>query len=550
MSRIGTIVAAGVVTLAVGGLVYPLVSRRGAAVSAQNSPQAVPLPVVEVVHARTREMSRSVALSGTLMSGSEANLSPKQGGRILSVLVKEGDRVRRDQPLVRLDSSDTQQQIAQANAGLRLARASWEKAVNGERLKRVDINRRIEEARQGVSQAKLMVEKAEAGIRLQANADAATIDRAQAGLDAAKSALAKAKKGATPLQRRQAQLGLEQADRGVQLARKNLDDLEFLHSKGGLPRIKLDEAREQYNKALDGQAQARAALDEVNAGAPPEDIAAAEAQVRNAAAALEAAKAGANRKEVNDADLAAARGQVQLAEDGLKAALASRDELKVLQNDVQAARAGYDQALAAQRLASQQLDSFVVRSPVDGIASSVRANEGEMAGPGQPMVTVVGTAGVYLEASVSNRDVAALRAGQKAEVTLDSLPGRTFSATLREVGRTASMRGVPVKLDIAAPAGVLRPGAQARAVIQTEGYPDALAVPASALRPDADPPAVWVVRNGVVKQQNVEVRIHQGGWVMVRGGVASGDTVVLRSEPGVRPEDRVETRPADGGAWD
>jgi RND family efflux transporter MFP subunit len=542
MSKAQPLVISILLLLLLGGAVYPLLNRKKGG-GLTEGPRDTSPPVVQVVLAESRAMKRSVRLSGTLKSGSEATLSPKQGGRVVDVYVQEGQQVRRGQTLVRLDASDIQRQAEQAAAGVAAARANLEKAQEGLRLKRMDVERRIQEARRGVEQARLQVEKAEAGIRLQQKAAQADVQRAQAGVDAAKSALAQARRGARPEQRRQAQIQVQQAERGVTLAKKNLDDIEFLYNKGGVPRVQLDQARESYQKAVDGLEQARAQLSLVEAGALPEEIAAAEAQVRSAEAALAAAQVAAARDEVDKADLAAARTRLAQAEDGLSAATRSRAELEVAQSDVRAARAAYEQALAASRLASQQLKSASVVSPVDGVVTSVQVNVGEMAGPGRPVATVVGTAGVYLEAAAPSRVLQDLRPGQEAKVTLDALPGRRFAGTVRSIGTVASPdgRSFPVQIDISAPAGVLKPGAFARAEIKSETHP-AVSVPVEALRTDGAQQSVWVVREGIVVDVPVETPSQDEHHALLRGDIRPGEQVILSGTPGLIPGDRVLTR--------
>src|SRR5688572_30239503 len=92
--------------LLIGGAALPLLARRAAIGAAQSSEAEQSLPVVQVAPVETRAMRRTVRVSGTLKSGSQATLSPKQGGRVTAVLVRAGQAVRRGHVLVRLDVSD------------------------------------------------------------------------------------------------------------------------------------------------------------------------------------------------------------------------------------------------------------------------------------------------------------------------------------------------------------------------------------------------------------------------------------------------------------
>lgn len=546
MSILRPLILTGVGGALIVAAVMPIVSRKNPSGSAE-AVEPASRPLVQVTPTQTGTMKRTIRLAGTLKSGSEATVSPKQGGRVAAVLVTDGQAVRRGQVLVRMDLSDSQRQSEQATAGVAAARANWQKAIDGEKLKRIEIDRRISEAKRGVEAARLQVEKAEAGAKLLTKTAQADIDRAQAGVDAAKSALAQAKRGARPQQRRQAEIAVQQAQRGVNLAKKNLDDLEFLHSKGGAPRIQVDEAREGHQKAQDGLAQAKAQLELVNAGATPEEIAAAEAQVRNAEAALRAAKAAAGRDELNQADINSAKTQLQRAEDGLKSAEASRSELQLVRSDIHAAKAAYEQAQAASRLADQQLTSGEIVSPVDGIVTAITTHTGELAGPGQPMMKIVGTAGVYLEAAAPSRVLGDLRGGQAAAVRVDAIPGRAFPGQLRTIGTVAARdgRSFPVRIEISAPAGVLKAGGFARAEVEVEQFNEAVTAPVQALRADGQATAVWVVRGHQIVEVPVRVPVQDERRAVLLGDLRAGEPVVMSNSPGLQPGDEVETRPWD-----
>jgi len=524
----------------VGAAVYPLLTRKEPTAAAQSSAAAA-LPTVRTALIETRPMQRTVRLTGTLKSGSQANLSPKQGGKVVAVLVQEGQTVRRGQELVRLDNADAQRQAEQARAGVAAAKANLEKARTGTGLRRVDVEQRVSQAQRGVEQAKLQLEKAEAGGRLQRKATQADVQRAQAGVDAARSALAKAKKGARPEERKQALLGVTQAERGVATARKNLDDVEFLYAKGGVPRIQLDQAREGHQKALDGLTQAKTQLELLDAGASAEDLAAAEAQVRSAEAGLAAAKASAGRDEVDRADIAAAQSQVRQAEDGLRSAQASRAELELSSSDVQAAQAAYQQAVAAFRLASQQLESAGIVSPIEGVVTSVTTHVGEMAGPGMPLVTLVGTSGAYLEAAAPASVVRDLRPGQTVTVTIDTRRGTKFTGSVRSVGTVAGPdgRSFPVRIDLSTAAGELQPGTAAQGEVLVESFPQAATIPLEALRSEGERTLVWVVRNDRIVEVPVESGVQERSRMMIRGDVRAGEQVVLTTTPGVHPGDQV-----------
>jgi membrane fusion protein (multidrug efflux system) len=107
-----------------------------------------------------------LVLRGTVSSddaridGSLVDLAPEVSGTLAEVLVQEGDRVRRDQPLFRLDRTlleaaraRAQAQVLSARAGLTAGEAKLNKAIKGPRTEEIRMAR--EAVRRAEAQARL-----------------------------------------------------------------------------------------------------------------------------------------------------------------------------------------------------------------------------------------------------------------------------------------------------------------------------------------------------------------------------------------------------------
>lgn len=86
-------------------------------------PESLPPREVRVTRAETGQLARTVAVSGTLAADEEAELGPKVAGRLSSLVVDLGDRVRRGQVLARLSPTDFELRVRQARNALEQARA-------------------------------------------------------------------------------------------------------------------------------------------------------------------------------------------------------------------------------------------------------------------------------------------------------------------------------------------------------------------------------------------------------------------------------------------
>ena len=74
-----------------------------------------------------RALTPTVLASGSLTYESQVTLAPEVTGRVTEILVKEGDQVKRDQLLMRLDPRAPQAAIEQSEAQVRQARLSIER---------------------------------------------------------------------------------------------------------------------------------------------------------------------------------------------------------------------------------------------------------------------------------------------------------------------------------------------------------------------------------------------------------------------------------------
>ena len=113
------------------------------------------LPAVTTLALAPSRFEHFVQAHGRVKADKSADLY-SMGGRVRSILVKEGDRVRKGQLLVDLDNDAMEKQVAQARSGYELAKEVFEKQ---ERLWKQQIGSEIQ-----YLQAKSNKEQAEAGV--------------------------------------------------------------------------------------------------------------------------------------------------------------------------------------------------------------------------------------------------------------------------------------------------------------------------------------------------------------------------------------------------
>src|SRR3954463_3727546 len=107
----------------VAGVIVALIATPGALKLARSDTKKG----VELESVTTHALAPTVLASGSLTYESQVTLAPEVTGRVKEILVEEGDQVKRDQLLMRLDPKASQATIEQSQALVRQARLSIER---------------------------------------------------------------------------------------------------------------------------------------------------------------------------------------------------------------------------------------------------------------------------------------------------------------------------------------------------------------------------------------------------------------------------------------
>lgn len=85
---------------------------------------------VEVVNVSRRDLIESLSLVGSLAANETAQLRAEISGQVRAVQFQEGDRVTKDQVLVKIDDAELRAQLAQAEAAFHLAELNLKRSEN------------------------------------------------------------------------------------------------------------------------------------------------------------------------------------------------------------------------------------------------------------------------------------------------------------------------------------------------------------------------------------------------------------------------------------
>jgi HlyD family secretion protein len=136
--------------------------------------------------------------------------------------------------------------------------------------------------------------------------------------------------------------------------------------------------------------------------------------------------------------------------------------------------------------AEKQLDDYNITAPISGsiISKTIKAGDSLESGTKTVMAVIADMSVMSFTVNVDELDIAKMKQGQKASITVDALPEQIFQGTVQSVGILgASSNGVttfPVKVVFDQTEG-LWPGMNATANILVDSVQDVLVIPVSAV---------------------------------------------------------------------
>ncbi len=205
-------------------------------------------------------------------------------------------------------------------------------------------------------------------------------------------------------------------------------------------------------------------------------------------------------------------------------------------SDITAQRLKVEQAKLNVKNRTDELDNLVVKSPIDGVFTNPLVIEGDSVGTNTKLATVVNYNRVLVTITVDELDVVKAAIGQKAAVSIDALPDKTFDAVITSIATEGTPnQGVStfkVTLEVSKPIG-LRGGMSAQVDIAIAEHDNVLLVPAEAVVGKGNQRSVRVMNSdGTVEIRPVSVGLTGESDVEITKGLSEGETVVTGTTNG------------------
>ena len=389
--------------------------------------------------AEAKEAADALIASGSI-EGESVSIVSEFGGQIVGLFADEGDQVVAGQVLVELDDSLLQAQMAQTEAAVVVAEANLATVQAGTHPAEILAARAM--LRQAIAErnaARMAWEDLQAIL--------VSPQRIEAQLVEARNAMELA---TVQIEQAEAELASAIVERDQHRARGSLEEKKLY----AIHNYRVEAARAALDAAMANKTGAQ------------ETVVALEA-LRDHPLALVS--------QVHSAE-----AQFTVAAAGVGVAAAKLDELKAgaMPEEVEVAEAQVAWAKAVSAGLQAQIEKMTLVAPIDGVVTSRSAHAGEAAVAGVTLLTVAKLDEVNLTIYVPEDKLNRVFLGQAVEVQVDSFPGRVFMGTVSYISQQAEFtpRNVQtqeervnmvfaVKVRLPNPQYLLKPGMPADAVI-------------------------------------------------------------------------------------
>ncbi len=219
-----------------------------------------------------------------------------------------------------------------------------------------------------------------------------------------------------------------------------------------------------------------------------------------------------NKKAVSDAEFNRAVFELQKAEAAVAVAQAELQRIDI------------------------ELQKKILIAPISGIVAKRYLDVGSPVVPGSnKTILLIQCNDVFADIELGERLFPSIKVGQPVRVKMDALGGKMFAGTVFRIGSEIDKksRTFIIKVKVANPKFVLRPGMFARAeIILSEGSAPVY-IPEKALihtSKDGSAADLFVIKNGVSLKRKVTLGESNEGRIQILRGVSAGDVVIIEGQ--------------------
>jgi len=227
---------------------------------------------------------------------------------------------------------------------------------------------------------------------------------------------------------------------------------------------------------------------------------------------------------VSQSDYEAAKAQMDSAAVQLLAARNGQD------SGYESAKAQLDSAKAGLDIVQKKYDDCTVTSPVSGLVTDIKLEEGKMVSAQEKALTVMDDSGKKVKIKVVDLDINYLPVGAKMNVSLQTL-GEILQGTVTEVSavsdQATGMFTVTVALEDGSSNSCIGLMADLRLIGEEENA--SVYVPAKSIATDEAGSFVYKAADGKAVRTAVTQGMKKNAYIEIKEGIKAGENIIIQS---------------------
>ena len=403
---------------------------------------------------RRGEFLVRVRESGTLRSFIEVDVRSNVEGEIVEILVDEAQEVELDQPLLRIDEKQILEQKKQAEANLNARKAELERAQLRIKITEKQQESSLAQARNSVLKAQATLDSFVANTQQRITEAETLVATTNNSLDQDNIALKQAE-----IALGQAQLTLERAESSVESAKISYETTESEHKRNeelyDKQLISKQALEDSQRRLVVAKSQYDTALKEVES--QKETIKSQEENLNTRKKAIENREStlALNKKNVEtlkksrkaqqkqyEAELEDSQTRLQQIQE------TTEEEKELTIHSRVSAEASLLQAESQLKSQQERHDWTTVTAPMAGTITRIIVEEGEIItsgrsafSRGEAIMRIADLDQMIVRTQINQVEIGKIEVDQRAEITVDSYPGRIFPGRVSEISPSATQRG-------------------------------------------------------------------------------------------------------------
>jgi RND family efflux transporter MFP subunit len=209
--------------------------------------------------------------------------------------------------------------------------------------------------------------------------------------------------------------------------------------------------------------------------------------------------------------------------------LVSKQELDNAEAAMTVAKANSDGA-------KTRLDYAHIKAPFSGFITKRFLDAGALINSNATLFTLMDLSTIKIMVNILEKDISLVKTGSKATATVDALPGKEFTGTIKRISEALdlSTRTMAVEIDIPNTDRLLKPGMFATVKLIYDEHKDALTLPTQALMKDDSSTFVMTVNSKIAKRKNIVTGKEIGSRTEILSGLNGSENIITTGQQFVK----------------